>query len=91
MKKSIPAGNWSGDMVDITINESKGTVKVNGYILNIMTYGDDDNECMEVSVEGQQLCSGGKIGKEWYLTDGNIDRENECPYTAAAQMACNLL
>ena len=91
MKKTINPANWGGDAVEITINKSKKTVRVNGYLLelNFKTVG--EHELLDVACEGQNLCSGHKVGSEYYLTDGYMQREEACPYTAAAQMACNML
>ena len=90
-KLNISKSDWSGEMVDIIINKTKNTVKVHGYLLELNFKVVGEHSLLDVECEGQNLCSGGKVGKDYYLTDGCLSREGSDPYIVAAQMACNLL
>jgi len=92
-KLTIPAGDWSGEMVDIIINESKKTFRLDGELYNLEFIKDDGFESVIVRHENntQEFCSGHFSGNEWYINEMGIEREHSNPYVAAAQMVRNLI
>jgi len=93
---TIPTADWSGDLVDISINEATHTVRLKGDLLRIKTSKQrlsDHNvmELCEVYFKDMQLCTGYKDGEYWFLDAGDVSREDSNLYIAAAQMYCNLV
>jgi len=95
-KLTIPTADWSGDMMDIKINEAKSTVTVNGNVLKLVLKSErvSDHRVMElceVYFADMQLCTGYFDSGYWYLDAGDVERDHKNVYAAAAQMAQNLI
>ena len=91
MKKTINQANWTGETVDITINKSKKTVKVNGYTFALKrvcegvyrVFGSDWGEDILANVY--------KFEGAYMAISGDYTREDKCMYTAVAQLMCNII
>lgn len=100
MKITLNKENWSGEEITIIINEAERSFKFYDHDVHIVPTIDFDfykkefdMECYDLMIENEKV---GWVGKElaeknWMSMDGDIHREDEIIYVAAAKLLSNIL
>lgn len=94
---TINKGNWSGETTNLTYNEKTGefTIAFIDYTFKLVpqTISTLPLDCYAIMGSGWDLPLGvvRKFEDTWYANTGWLEREDENPFVAAAQLLCNII